>query len=284
MRVVVIYNSSSGGRYTLPRLRRICKENNITITYSFTPKQLASRKLRQLIQEGNIVMVVGGDGTLNSAARLLVNTPSVLLPLPGGTLNNFVRDLSMNGSVEDLMARVHTARELVVDVGYVNDELFLNNSSLGLYPFTLLDRKKSSPLLTKWGAATLAAIKQLAVFDRHRLLIDGKKIRSPFVFVGNNTYDIAASLLPQRRKLTQGVLTVMVATSRSRWHLIRAGFDVVRGKVSHRDDFSLTKRTSLTIYTHATELPVSYDGEVKQLASPFYYRVERKALRVLVIK
>lgn len=284
MRVVLIYNNSSGGRYTLQKLRRICHENDIVISYNFTVRQLNSPKLAALIQQGVIIMAVGGDGTMNSVARLVVDSPSTLLPLPGGTLNHFVRDLGMNGTVEELVSGSKKASEQVVDVGYVNEELFLNNSSLGLYPFSLLERKKDRPLLTKWTAALYAGLWQLIVFRRHRLVIDGKQVRSPFIFIGNNVYDITSSLIPQRKKLNKAVLTVMIATSRSRWHLVRAGFNIVRGKVNHLDDFSVSKRKNIDIYTSSQALPVSYDGEVKHLASPFYYRSHPKSLKVLVIK
>lgn len=284
MRIVVVYNNASGGKYTLARIRRICRENGVTISYSFTVKQLSSPKLTQLVKRGVTVAAVGGDGTINSVARLVVGTRSVLLPLPGGTLNHFVRDLGMNGSVDELMLRIGKARERKVDVGYVNDELFLNTSSLGLYPFALLDRKNGNRFFGKWMLATLTTLRQLMLFHRHSLVIDGKKINSPFVFVGNNVYDIASSLIPQRTKMTGSILTVMVATSRSRWHLIRAGFNVVRGRVSHLDDFYVSKRKTVDIYTHADSLPVSFDGEVKHLEPPFRYRSESGALRVLVIK
>lgn len=75
----------------------------------------------------------------------------------------------------------------------------------------------------------------------------------------------------------------MIATSRSRWHLIRAGFNIIRGKVSHLDDFSLSERNTIDIYTHESELPVSIDGEVKHLSAPFYYRNQPQCLKVLVI-
>lgn len=179
MKVVLLYNSASGGRYSLAKLRKICRANDIAITYSFTIKQKDSKKLAQLVKRGVTLMAVGGDGTINSAARLVVNTPSKLLPLPGGTLNNFVRDLEMRGSVEELLAQSKNTSEKIVDVAYVNDELFLNNSSLGFYPLTLLDRKRSSQFLEKWTVATYAAIRQLVAFRRLRIVIDGSKIRSP---------------------------------------------------------------------------------------------------------
>jgi len=284
MRVVLIHNSASGGRYTLTKLRRLCRKNDITISYSFTVRQLGSPKLAKLAKQGVTVMAVGGDGTMNSVARLLVGTPSYLLPLPGGTLNHFVRDLGMTGSVEELIGHIEKAERNVIDVAYVNDELFLNNSSLGLYPFSLLDRKSNSKRVIKWVVAAYASVRQLVTFRRHRLIIDGRKLRSPFVFIGNNLYDITSSLMPQRKTLNEGMLTVMIATSRSRWHLVRAGFNIARGRVAHLDDFSLDSRKSVEIYTHATALPVSYDGEVKYLSPPFLYRIQSSCLKVLVIK
>lgn len=284
MRVVLVYNNASGGKYTLAKLRQLCRDNNITITYSFTVRQLGSPKLAQLVRRGVIIMAVGGDGTMNSVARLMIDSPSLLLPLPGGTLNHFVRDLGMKGSLEELLSHSDKTKETTVDVGYVNEELFLNNSSLGLYPFTLLDRKRSNPLVTKWAAALYAGLRQLIVFRRHSMIIDGAKIRSPFVFVGNNRYNITSSLIPQRTKLTAGVLTVIVASSASRWRLVRAGINVMRGTVSHLDDFTVQTRKSVVVYTHASQLPVSFDGEVKYVSSPFTYSSRPKSLRVLVIK
>lgn len=284
MKIVLIYNPKSGSQYDLRQLRRLCRKYEITISYSFTVSQLSSKKLKQLIRRGVTVAVVGGDGTLNAAARLLVGTKSSMLPLPGGTFNHFVRDLGMAPTVEETFAHIKSARERMIDVGFVNNELFLNNSNLGLYPFSLIERKATKRLVGKYVAAVLSAIDQLSRFRRHKLVIDGQPVRSPFVFVGNNTYDIKKSLIPHRTSFSRGVLTVMVATSSSRLGLIRDIFAVIRGDVSRSDDFSLSRRPSLAIYSHRASIPVSFDGEVKRLAPPLEYRVERKSLRVLTVK
>src|SRR5690606_9652045 len=117
---------------------------------------------------------------------------------PGGTFNHFVRDLGMHPTVEENIASLESARIEKIDVGYVNDELFLNNSNLGLYPFSLIERKTTKRLIGKYAAATLSALDQLMLFRRHSLNIDGEVIKSPFVFIGNNVYDIQNSLVPER--------------------------------------------------------------------------------------
>lgn len=284
MKVVVIYNPASGSQYSLKRIRQLFKQSGVAIDYSFTIKQLSSQKLAGLVKRGVTVAVVGGDGSLNSVARLLVGTKSVLLPLPGGTFNHFIRDLGMPPTVEEAMASIDNGEVHAIDVAYVNDELFLNNSNIGLYPFSLIERKATKRLIGKWMAAGLSIFDQLSLFRRHSLVIDGEKIKSPFVFVGSNHYDIKQSLIPRRTGFTRGVLTVMIATSRSRSALVRAIFAVLRGNVSHRDDFTLSYRKTLSIYSHRSSIPVSFDGEVKRLSTPLVYRIEPKKLKVLVIK
>ena len=283
MKVVLIYNVKSGSEYDLRRIKKLFREHGITVDYSFTVKQLSSKKLASLISRGVTVAVIGGDGTMNAAARLMVGTKSVLLPLPGGTFNHFIRDLGMSPRIEDSLVNIHDGTINVVDVAYVNEQLFLNNSNLGLYPFSLIERKTTRKIVGKWLAAVLSAIDQLSLFRRHKLVIDGATIKSPFVFVGNNVYDIERSLVPQRTRFTGGLLTVMVASSSSRIALIRAIFAVLRGDISKQSDFSLTHRESITIYSHRQSIPVSFDGEVRRLAPPLEYRIRAKALNVLVI-
>lgn len=284
MKVILIYNEASGSGYDLRSLKRIFKAASVDVEYSFSTKQLSSKKLLSLIRTGRTIAAVGGDGTLNSVARLLVDTKSTLLPLPGGTFNHFVRDLGMAPTVEDSVARLSEAAVSLIDVAYVNDELFLNNSNIGLYPFSLIERKTTKKLIGKHAAALLSAFDQLSLFRRHKLVIDNEVIRSPFIFVGNNVYDISKSLIPQRTGFSKGVLTMMTATSRTRSALMGDILAVIRGDISGRDSFDVAQRQSVAIYSREKSIPVSFDGEVKRLAPPLEYKIKPRCLRVMVVK
>src|SRR5688572_1371211 len=86
--------------------------------------------------EGNeqIIVAAGGDGTISAVASELSGTDKILGVLPIGTLNHFAKDL---GIPLDLPAAVQTIKEghtAGVDTGEVNGLVFINNSSLGIYP------------------------------------------------------------------------------------------------------------------------------------------------------
>lgn len=283
MKVVLVYNRSSGGEYGLRSIKSLLKKHGVTVSYSFTVNQLGSKKLHDLVKAGVTVMAIGGDGTLNAVARKLVGTKSVLLPNPGGTFNHFVRDLGMLPNLEENLAHLTHAKTQKIDVGYVNGELFLNNSNIGLYPFSLVERKQTKKILGKWPAALLSMFDQLAIFRRHKLSIDGSVTHSPFVFVGNNVFDIESSLIPARSRLNEGLLTVMISSSRSRISFFRAVIAVVSGDVSNRNDFSVETRKSLEIYSHRHQLLVSFDGEVKKLHTPLKYVIKPKSLKVMTV-
>lgn len=283
MRVVLVYNSTSGGAYTLRRLKPLLRQYGVVPDYSFKVSELHSKKLAELLRSGVTVMCIGGDGTLNATARRVIGTKSTLFPLPGGTFNHFVRDLGMAPTIEDNLAALKTAKTVRIDVGFVNDELFLNNSNLGMYPFSIVERKRTKKLFGKWPAAILSAIDQLVRFRMHRLRIDGAQVRSPFMFVGNNIFDIKASLIPQRSKLTDGVLTVIAASTPTRRSLLKALLSIARGDVSKNPDVSVEHRESIEIFSHRPELVVSYDGEAKKLSTPLRYSVKPKSLKVLVV-
>lgn len=86
------------------------------------------------IARGHRLVAGGGDGTVSAIASTLAGTGGVLGVLPLGTCNHFAKDL---GLPQDLTGAVRTAVTgcaRIVDVGEVNGQVFLNNSSLGLYP------------------------------------------------------------------------------------------------------------------------------------------------------
>src|SRR5688500_16985766 len=87
--------------------------------------------LRELIAtRPEIVIVGGGDGTIRSAAELIVGTDVRLGVLPLGTLNHFAKDLNLPTDWPDAISALANAREAEVDVGEVNGHVFLNNCSI----------------------------------------------------------------------------------------------------------------------------------------------------------
>ena len=83
---------------------------------------------------GSIVVAAGGDGTVSRVAAGVVEADGTLGVLPLGTLNHFAKDLRIPLELDAAVRTVAAGRVGRVDVGQVNHRLFVNNSSIGLYP------------------------------------------------------------------------------------------------------------------------------------------------------
>ncbi len=232
------------------------------------------------------VVAAGGDGTINAVASALVGSDTPLGVLPVGTLNHFAKDLGLPLGLEEAVAVIVVGKAVAVDVGEVNGRIFLNNSSLGVYPriVELRDqyREKGAP---KWAAAAWAGAQVLRRSPLHSVRIEsagGRVVRrTPFVFVGNNEYTMAGLQAGSRESLTGGRLAVYVMRAEGRPNLMRVAWQVLTRGVEQTPELDLIAATESVVETRRRNLAVALDGEVVTLQSPLRYRLLPGALRVL---
>lgn len=234
-----------------------------------------------------VVVAGGGDGTINTVASALIASDKILGVLPLGTLNHFAQDLRLPLVLDEAARVIIAGHQRNIDVGEVNGHIFVNNSSLGLYPTIVRERVKQQRLgHGKWPAFIWAA---LTVFRRYpfldvRLIAAGKKIsgRTPFVFVGNNEYAMEGLKIGRRECLDAGVLSLYITRRTGRWGLIRLALRALFRHLRYEKDFLAMTTTEVTIETRHRRLRVAYDGEVNILETPLHYQVRPGALRVIV--
>lgn len=234
-----------------------------------------------------LVVAGGGDGTLNTVAAAVLGTGTTLAVLPMGTLNHFARDLGVPLDLEGAVRVAVRGRDATVDVGEVNERLFLNNSSIGIYPHFVIAREQKESLgWPKWTAAVRAAIAALHRFPYVdvELEIGGECIRrsTPCVFVGNNEYSLGGLSLGERERLDAGYLTVHVPHRIGRLGLLRLALRALFGRLERDADFDHYRVRSLRVHTRHARMRVATDGEVSLLSAPLDYRVRARALRVRV--
>src|SRR5882757_426639 len=88
------------------------------------------------------IVAGGGDGTVRTVAQELVGSDVVLGVLPLGTLNHFARDLGLPLDIPGAVSVIVGGVTAAIDVAEVNDRIFVNNSSIGLYPNLVRDRDR----------------------------------------------------------------------------------------------------------------------------------------------
>jgi YegS/Rv2252/BmrU family lipid kinase len=241
---------------------------------------------KAVAEEWTVVMAGGGDGTINAVARHLLGTDKILGVLPLGTLNHFAKTLNIPIDLEEAAHTAISGVPTEVDVGEVNGRIFLNNSSLGLYPSIVRERQKKQRLGSgKWPAFAWAAITAFRgyPFLHVRLEAGGKKfeLKTPFVFVGNNEYLMERLDIGARARLDQGVLSLYVTNRTGRWGLIRLALRALLGRLREEKDFMALLTSEVKIATRHEHLRVALDGEVELMHAPLEYRSRPGALRVM---
>ncbi|MEK9969465.1 MAG: diacylglycerol kinase family protein [Ferrovibrio sp.] len=248
------------------------------------PKQLPSA-LIDAAAVSDEIWVGGGDGTLRSAAELVMRRDGVLGVLPLGTMNLLARDLNIPLEIEQAVAALGSATVAPIDVGRVNRGIFLNKSALGLYPEMIVDRERRRRLfgLAKWPAMVRSVWRAVR---RHRLMeivIDHhgqrREIVSPAIVVAVGSYEFRTARLFGRPDLQSGELTVYVSHEKS-W-LGSAGqlAKLFLGTLDNDPSLEVIKAHSLNI-DFSRPKPVASDGEVEMLPGPIRYAVAPRALKV----
>jgi diacylglycerol kinase (ATP) len=118
MRVTLIHNPGSGEKaLTGPDLITAVREAGHEAAYGSTTDQPAVAKL--LADPGDLVVIVGGDGTMRNVATRLIGRDVAVTLIPTGTANNIGRTLGITGEARDLIAGWNAGHLTAFDTGIV---------------------------------------------------------------------------------------------------------------------------------------------------------------------
>lgn len=253
-----------------------------------TPRALRERLKHLLEEDPGAVMVGGGDGTFNLAANLMAGSQVALALLPLGTFNHFAKDAGVPLDPVEAFKAALEGSIADIDLGQVNDRYFLNNSSIGLYPEAVNERRNiRQRLKVPKFIAMLAA--SFYSFSRYTILhlknIDGhgtKHIHTPMLFVGNNDYQFTGPGTIGRKCLTGGYLSVFHADPVTRAQFLGLSLKILLSSKMRNEQLSATRTNRFRVDSSKRRLRVSADGEVFKLAPPIEYRCRPGALRILI--
>lgn len=248
------------------------------------------RQLQRAIEHGTKrIVVAGGDGTIATAASLVAKKDVELAILPGGTLNHFAKDHNIPTDLGKAAKVAGNGLVVGADIGYVNDCVFLNTSSIGAYVGFVRDRERFEKRLGYTMASMLAFVRTMADLRTFRvtLEVEGKATtyRSSLVFIGVGERELKMPMLGSRVRNGRRGLHVMIVRGRRRARLFMIALNAIaRGtreaaKLPEFDNFIVDRcRIDLTRW-RAT---IGLDGELKRMKTPLEYHVERDALRLVV--
>jgi diacylglycerol kinase family enzyme len=291
--IPVIVNTTSGTGHSPEDLEAIAGELReagieARIVEAKSGEEIGDLAREELKGPAPVVVAAGGDGTVSAVADAVRGTDTALGVLPLGTRNHFAKDLGIPVDRREAIRVIAEGHRKAVDVGEVNGHVFINNSSLGLYPDLVRDREKRSHRL-RHGRRAAMIWTVLAGMRRTPLLgvtlrAEGeeRRCRSPFVFLGNNEYEMQGFQIGTRARLDGGFLSIYT-TTRSRFAaLFGLALRALFKRLDQAADFSILRARQVRVESRQPRLLVATDGEIRMLETPLDYTIVPRSLNVLV--
>jgi diacylglycerol kinase family enzyme len=300
MRALIVLNPRSGSLAKLgidrarQRIAAHSAANSLDSAIAVVPGAGIADRIRSEIAAGrggapsgfDRVVIGGGDGSIRTAASVLAGSDIPLGILPLGTMNHFARDLGLPLDLEGMVRLIASGRARLVDVGEVNGRVFLNNSSLGIYPDLVAERDRyRCRRSARWVAAALALCRVLWRLPRPRVrvLAPGWEAvrRTTCLFIANNMYQLDAFASAKRVRLDTGKLCLYMANREGRLALLVLAIRGLLGRLEPDRDFTRESLESVAISARRHRVRVALDGESLVFHPPLHYRIRPRALRVI---
>lgn len=287
----VVLNSKAGatvsGEEQISQVRRAFERVNVDAEVELVSgEQLAGALSAQT--ECDVVVVGGGDGSISAAAQILADTGKPVGVLPMGTLNHFAKDLGIPLELEQAAATIARGVTREVDLGEVNGRIFINNSSIGFYAraVEMRDSRREQLGWSKWPALLHSMWRLLRELPHLNVKVSvpnhSRHIKTPFIFVGNNHYELSLASPSKRACLDRGELGVYVAKTSNAAGFLRLALHAAAGRLNEASDCDSMHLSELTIDSARHFLRVAHDGEVTRMRPPLRYRSRPRALKVVV--
>ncbi len=241
-------------------------------------------------RRGGVVVAAGGDGTINTVAQAVLRSGCPFGVLPQGTFNYFSRLHGIPADTAQATRLLLEGHVEPVQVGLVNERVFLVNASVGLYPQLLEDREAFKARYGRSRVAALFAALQ-TLLGAHRSLRlhvsargQDRDLRTLTLFVGNNALQLEQVGLPQAQALSQGQLAAVVLKPVGRlallWLLLRGAFGRL-GEADAVSSFAFRRLVARPPLLARRRIKVATDGEVNWMQTPLEFSISPQPLRLL---
>lgn len=250
---------------------------------------VAAEAVAEARAQDGIVVVAGGDGTINAVCNAVYGSGCPLGVLPQGTFNFFARTHGIPLELEHALDVLLTARAHPIQAGLVNDRLFLVNASLGLYPQILEDREgfKQRFGRRRW----VAILSGLSTVVQHRrpltLAIEHegivREVRTPTLFVGNNRLQLENVGIAEAAAVDRDRLVAVVLRPVGLGELLWLGLRGAVGTLGEAEDVLSFAFDRIAVRPRRTgsRVKVAVDGEILWLTPPIELKVAAEPLHLL---
>ncbi|MBE9177189.1 lipid kinase [Oculatella sp. LEGE 06141] len=240
--------------------------------------------IRQYHNRVDLVIIGGGDGTLNAAAAGLVDTHLPLAILPMGTANDLARTLTIPDDLSQACQVITTGQLHPIDLGWVNGKYFFNVASFGLsadITQRLTKQKKQRWGMAAYAITALPALWQAQPFSAEiRYAQQTVTVKTLQIAIGNGRYYGGGMQVSAEAMIDDHQLDLYSLEIQQGWQLLSLLPDMLRGRHIELPNVRSLRGQEFEVKTDRP-YPINTDGELTT-QTPAVFRLVPDAIRVLV--
>ncbi|MBN3887551.1 MAG: lipid kinase [Nostoc sp.] len=247
------------------------------------PTHLAEVILRYQHQV-DLVIIGGGDGTLNAAVDALIETQLPLGILPLGTANDLARTLGIPNSLNEACRIIADGHLHRIDLGCVNGKHFFNVASMGLS--VKITQRLTKEVKRRWGVFAYAATALQVILEARpftaQIAINGEvvHVKTVQIAVGNGRYYGGGMAVADDATIDDQRLDLYSLEIEHWWQMILLLPAMRQGQHIHWQNVRSLQGQEIEVHTRKPR-PINTDGEITTY-TPAHFRVIPKAIGVLV--
>lgn len=250
------------------------------------PSELGDLVDQAIAAPAELVIVAGGDGTVNAAARRVAGSEKTLGILPAGTLNHLSQDLGIPQNLDGAIAVLSDGEPVEIDIGEVNGNSFMCSSVIGFASRLARQREHWRGRLNpvRWARVIAHLFKTM---DRDPAvevqLPDSSSgpLRTRHLTVAVGDYVDQPGRLFVRTELDSGFLGLYALRSPSPGKILKLATAALVGRWRADPELTAERVRAATVTSHRKQVRVLNDGEILLLDLPVEYRIRHRALRVI---
>jgi len=235
-----------------------------------------------------VVIAIGGDGTINAGAQIAIANDAALLVVPAGTMNLVAKDLHLPIDPELIISSATELSVLHIDYATVNGYLFLHSALIGIVPE--MSRLREELRNAEGFIETAKHLPELAQAalgtKRIDLTLEAEKgishQRTRSIAVSNNPLSQNGVISHGRESVASSQLGVYASVHEGPLAPLKLLTSLGTGRLPNDPETLSTNCENLTIHATTPTVPVSLDGEVRDLESPLRFVMHPRDLRVAI--
>lgn len=233
----------------------------------------------------DVVVAVGGDGTVNEVAKGLLGTDKAMGIIPFGSGNGLARHLGLSMNKAKALRNIIEGEAVTIDHATINGLPFFCTCGVGMDAAVGMEFSKQGRRgLPTYILSSLKVWKRY-IPERYRITIDGRTIEqsASIITVGNADQWGNDCYITPEASLCDGLLDIAVASPFKLYQLPLLAWQLITKRLNRSRVVKFYRGTEVTIERESSG-ETHFDGEPLILGDKLDIRIHPASLNVIVPK